>query len=41
MTEAADADWKHPSPSQIVVGCESDTCEDHHSVQLQYRKDAR
>lgn len=26
---------------QIVVGCEADTCEDHHSVLLQYRKDAR
>ncbi|KAF6718752.1 Reelin [Oryzias melastigma] len=26
---------------KIVVGCEADTCEDHHSVLLQYRKDAR
>ncbi|XP_077424138.1 reelin isoform X2 [Vanacampus margaritifer] len=26
---------------QIVVGCEVDTCQDHHSVLLQYRKDAR
>lgn len=26
---------------QIVVGCEADACEDHHSVLLQYRKDAR
>ncbi|KAG7267027.1 hypothetical protein CRUP_004162 [Coryphaenoides rupestris] len=26
---------------KIVVGCEADTCEDHHSVLLQFRKDAR
>lgn len=26
---------------QIVVGCEADSCKDHHSVLLQYRKDAR
>ncbi|KAI4895212.1 hypothetical protein NFI96_018500 [Prochilodus magdalenae] len=26
---------------KIVVGCEADSCEDHHSVLLQYRKDAR
>ncbi|XP_023204313.1 reelin isoform X1 [Xiphophorus maculatus] len=26
---------------KIVVGCEADTCEDHHSVLLQYRKDAQ
>lgn len=26
---------------QIVVGCEADTCVDHQSVLLQYRKDAR
>uniref|UniRef100_H3DF31 Reelin n=1 Tax=Tetraodon nigroviridis TaxID=99883 RepID=H3DF31_TETNG len=26
---------------KIAVGCEADTCEDHHSVLLQYRKDAR
>ncbi|XP_068578627.1 reelin-like isoform X1 [Cebidichthys violaceus] len=26
---------------KIVVGCEADTCGDHHSVLLQYRKDAR
>ena len=31
----------HLSLLQIVVGCEADTCEDHHSVLLQYRKDAR
>lgn len=41
MTEAAAADCEHLLPTQIVVGCESDTCEDHHSVLLQYRKDAR
>uniref|UniRef100_A0AAR2JNE6 Reelin n=1 Tax=Pygocentrus nattereri TaxID=42514 RepID=A0AAR2JNE6_PYGNA len=26
---------------KIVVGCEADSCEDYHSVLLQYRKDAR
>ncbi|KAG5845891.1 hypothetical protein ANANG_G00143990 [Anguilla anguilla] len=26
---------------KIVVGCEADSCEDHHSVLLEYRKDAR
>ncbi|XP_057204020.1 reelin isoform X1 [Triplophysa rosa] len=26
---------------KIVVGCEADICDDHHSVLLQYRKDAR
>uniref|UniRef100_A0A3Q3J4K3 Reelin n=1 Tax=Monopterus albus TaxID=43700 RepID=A0A3Q3J4K3_MONAL len=26
---------------KIVVGCEADTCEDLHSILLQYRKDAR
>lgn len=26
---------------KIVVGCEADRCDDHHSVLLQYRKDAR
>lgn len=26
---------------QIVVGCEAESCDDHHPVLLQYRKDAR
>ncbi|XP_023681705.2 reelin isoform X1 [Paramormyrops kingsleyae] len=26
---------------KIVVGCEADSCEDHHAVKLEYRKDAR